>query len=52
MDPFSGNAMLAYARLTPLDGLKRLYNNIWARSQHRLPALVNEPAGVNITQAV
>lgn len=52
MDPFSGNAMLAYARLTPPDGLNRLYNNPWDQRHHRLPALVNDPAGVNIAQAV
>jgi hypothetical protein len=51
MDPHTGNALLAYARLNVSDGLRKLYDKPWDESHFREPALVDMPDDLNVRGA-
>ncbi|MEM7665521.1 MAG: hypothetical protein AAF250_06660 [Pseudomonadota bacterium] len=51
MEPLSGNAMLAYARLNPAGGLNQLYRRPWTSDHFEEPVLANDPVGVNVSKA-
>jgi hypothetical protein len=51
MDPHTGNALLAYARLNVPDGLRKLYDKPWDESHFREPALVDMPDELDVRGA-
>jgi hypothetical protein len=51
MDPHTGNALLAYARLNVPDGLHKLYSKPWDASHFREPALVDMPDNLEVCAA-
>ena len=51
MDPHTGNALLAYARLNVPDGLRKLYSKPWDESHFREPALVDMPDDLDVCGA-
>jgi hypothetical protein len=51
MDPHTGNALLAYARLNVPDGLRKLYGKPWDDGHFREPALVDMPDDVDVCGA-
>jgi hypothetical protein len=51
MDPHTGNALLAYARLNVSDGLRKLYDKPWDESHFREPALVDMPDDLDVRGA-
>ncbi len=52
VEPLTGNALLAYARLNVPDGLWHLYNQPWDRSHFDEPALTRVASDLDVTQAV
>ncbi len=48
MDPVTGNAMLAYARLNVPDGMWSLYNRPFEAEHFRQPALVDTSSDVDV----
>ena len=49
----AGNAMLAFARLNPKNGLFNLHNNIWSESHFELPYITSVDLGaVGVRQAI
>ena len=51
VEPLTGNALLAYARLNVPDGLWKLYNQPWSRSHFTEPALTAVSADISVSQA-
>jgi hypothetical protein len=51
MDPHTGNALLAYARLNVPDGLRKLYEKPWGESHFSEPALVEMPDDLDVRGA-
>jgi len=51
VDPHTGNALLAYARLNVPNGLNELYNNPWTAAHFAEPALVDMSDGLDIRAA-
>ncbi len=51
MDPHTGNALLAYARLNVPDGLRMLYDGPWGRQHFAEPALVEMPDDLDVRGA-
>lgn len=51
MDPHTGNALLAYARLNVPDGLHKLYNEPWTDSHFAEPSLVGMSNGIDVRAA-
>ncbi|MSR01199.1 MAG: hypothetical protein EXR94_00450 [Gemmatimonadetes bacterium] len=51
MDPVTGNAMLAYARLNVPDGMWNLYNRPFEAEHFRQPALVETSSDVDVLGA-
>jgi hypothetical protein len=51
MDPHTGNALLAYARLNVPDGLHKLYCKPWNEHHFREPALVDMPEDLDVRAA-
>jgi hypothetical protein len=51
MEPLTGNALLAYARLNVADGLWGLYNRPWERTHFEQPALTDVAADVEVSRA-
>ena len=51
MDPHTGNALLAYARLNVPDGLHKLYCKPWDEHHFREPALVDMPEDLDVRAA-
>lgn len=51
VEPITGNALLAYARLNVPDGLWALYNEPWDASHHTEPSLVEVSGDVAVSQA-
>jgi hypothetical protein len=51
MDPLTGNALLAYARLNVPDGLRMLYENPWRADHFTQPALTDKPDAVDVLRA-
>jgi Linalool dehydratase/isomerase len=51
MDPHTGNALLAYARLNVPDGLRKLYGKPWNETHFREPALVDMPDDLDVCAA-
>ncbi len=51
MDPHTGNALLAYARLNVPDGLRKLYNDPWNAAHFAEPALVDMPDDLDVRGA-
>ena len=51
MEPLTGNALLAYARLNVADGLWGLYNHPWDRTHFEQPALTEVAADVEVSRA-
>jgi hypothetical protein len=51
MEPLTGNALLAYARLNVADGLWGLYNRPWDRTHFEQPALTEVAANVEVSRA-
>jgi hypothetical protein len=48
MDPHTGNALLAYARLNVPDGLRKLYAKPWDDAHFREPALVDMSDDIDV----
>jgi hypothetical protein len=48
MDPHTGNALLAYARLNVPDGLRKLYAKPWDESHFGEPALIDMPDDLDV----
>lgn len=51
MDPHTGNALIAYARLNVPDGLRKLYDNPWGKSHFGEPALADMPDDIDVRGA-
>jgi hypothetical protein len=51
MDPHTGNALLAYARLNVPDGLRALYDGRWERSHFGEPTLAEMPPDLDVRGA-
>lgn len=51
MDPLTGNALIAYARLNVADGLRTLYENPWTASHFELPALSRLSTDIDVLRA-
>jgi hypothetical protein len=51
MEPLTGNALLAYARLNVADGLWGLYNRPWERTHFEQPALTDVASDVEVSRA-
>ena len=51
MEPLTGNALLAYARLNVADGLWGLYNRPWDRTHFEQPSLTDVAANVEVSRA-
>jgi len=51
MDPHTGNALLAYARLNVPDGLRQLYDDPWDDRHFAEPALVEMPEDLDVRAA-
>ena len=51
MDPHTGNALLAYARLNVPDGLHKLYDKPWDEGHFHEPALVDMPDDLDVYAA-
>ena len=51
MEPLTGNALLAYARLNVADGLWGLYNRPWDRTHFEQPALTDVAFNVEVSRA-
>ncbi len=51
MDPHTGNALLAYARLNVPNGLHKLYSQPWDASHHAEPALDDLPEAIDVITA-
>ncbi len=51
MDPLTGNALIAYARLNVADGLRALYERPWTAPHFTLPSLTQLSEGVAVTKA-
>lgn len=51
MEPLTGNALLAYARLNVPDGLWRLYNEPWDAAHFAEPALTTVADDVEVSRA-
>jgi hypothetical protein len=51
MDPLTGNALLAFARLCPPRGLKFLYEDRWQSERFAQPALRTVNAGIDVCEA-
>lgn len=51
MDPHTGNALLAYARLNVPDGLRKLYDAPWDKKHFEEPALDDLPETLDVTRA-
>lgn len=51
MDPHTGNALLAYARLNVPNGLNKLYNQPWGKEHFAQPALIEMCDGLDIRAA-
>jgi hypothetical protein len=51
MDPHTGNALLAYARLNVPDGLRNLYDDPWNAAHFAEPALVDMPDDLDVRGA-
>jgi Linalool dehydratase/isomerase len=52
MDPHTGNALIAYARLNVPDGLRKLYDRPWDERHFREPALVDMPDDLDVRGAL
>lgn len=52
MDPHTGNALIAYARLNVPSGLKKLYERPWHEAHFREPALAEMSDNVDILRAI
>lgn len=52
VDPLTGNALLAYARLNVKDGLNKLYQHPWTKTHFQQPQLVGDNLDLlNVLQA-
>jgi len=51
MEPLTGNALLAYARLNVADGLWGLYNRPWDRTHFEQPTLIDVDPNVEVSRA-
>jgi hypothetical protein len=51
MDPMTGNALLAFARLCPPGGLKSLYEDRWSAERFAQPALRTVNAEIDVCEA-
>ncbi|MEW5809724.1 MAG: hypothetical protein AB1925_09735 [Actinomycetota bacterium] len=51
MEPLTGNALLAYARLNVPDGLWKLYNHPWGVEHHNEPNLTAVGDDISVSQA-
>jgi hypothetical protein len=51
MDPHTGNALLAYARLNVPDGLRKIYERPWEENHFHNPALVDMPDDLDVRGA-
>src|SRR5450830_1264603 len=52
MDPLTGNALIAYARLNVPNGLMHLYNQPWEQSHFLKPALIDMNPRLDVMRAV
>ncbi len=51
MDPLTGNALLAYARLNVRDGLRAIYERPWQADHFELPVLTGLSSGIDVLKA-
>jgi hypothetical protein len=52
MDPHTGNALMAYARLNVQDGLRKLYDGPWDKRHFAEPALIDMPDDLDVRGAI
>lgn len=51
VEPTTGNALIAYARLNPTGGLNAIYQSPWTSQHRQHPQLANDPENVFVSHA-